>query len=220
MTSRQRSSAATAPRGEARQLRSADRDRRWRVGESDRSESDGQAESPGSFRQAGDLTIDQDLNFERRSWRLQRVAWVIGTLVLIAALAGVFGHGPMSDASVESSDGALRLDYSRLTRSQSPSDLNFEIGPTAPRQGGQARLWIDRAFLNGSRIDRITPEPAEVATRGDRMVYTFHAPEGATAHVRFHLDVESLGSRAGAAGLLAADGSDGPSISFRQFVYP
>jgi hypothetical protein len=50
------------------------------------------AEKPHS----GDLELDQDLAFERRTWTVERVAWVAMGLMGIAALAGLLGPGPLS----------------------------------------------------------------------------------------------------------------------------
>jgi hypothetical protein len=41
------------------------------------------------------LQIDQALNFQRRFGRVQRVAWGLLALVPVAAIAGLFGGGPL-----------------------------------------------------------------------------------------------------------------------------
>ncbi|MDQ6718742.1 MAG: hypothetical protein M3Z17_10420 [Gemmatimonadota bacterium] len=43
------------------------------------------------------LGIAEDMNFQRRTWMVQRVGWAIMILVCIAALFGVFGKGPLSN---------------------------------------------------------------------------------------------------------------------------
>ncbi len=44
----------------------------------------------------GDLEVAQDRTFQRRSWTIQRVGWVVMLLVAAAALAGLTGSGPLS----------------------------------------------------------------------------------------------------------------------------
>jgi hypothetical protein len=51
--------------------------------------------------------IDEDLNFQRREWKIQRAGWVTMALVIIAALLGVFGAGPLSSATIETEGVAL-----------------------------------------------------------------------------------------------------------------
>ena len=36
--------------------------------------------------------------YHRREWAVQRIGWCVMTLVLAAAVAGVFGSGPVSRA--------------------------------------------------------------------------------------------------------------------------
>ena len=58
---------------------------------------------------SGDLELDQDLIFERRTWTVERVAWVIMALVGLAALAGLLGPGPLSETTSGEQGGPLWL---------------------------------------------------------------------------------------------------------------
>ena len=51
----------------------------------------------------GDLQIHQDLCQERREWKIQRVGWLLMALMLVAALAGLLGPGPLSSTIAEDS---------------------------------------------------------------------------------------------------------------------
>jgi hypothetical protein len=42
----------------------------------------------------GDLEIQEDLPFQRREWLVERVAWGVMALLIVAALLGLFGTGP------------------------------------------------------------------------------------------------------------------------------
>ena len=53
-----------------------------------------------SMQRVGDLEIEQDHDFQRRSWRLQRAGWIVLSLVLLAGLLGLFGSGPLAHATV------------------------------------------------------------------------------------------------------------------------
>ena len=76
----------------------------------------------------GDLQIDQDLDAQRHHWIAERVGWTVITLVILAALLGLFGSGWLSEASVGTPEGALRLEYSRFGRFLAPMTLRLHSG--------------------------------------------------------------------------------------------
>jgi hypothetical protein len=69
------------------------------------------------------LQIDEDLAFQRREWKIQRVGWGAMALVIIAALLGVFGTGPLSNATLERE--GLRLEYERFCRFAAANGYRF-----------------------------------------------------------------------------------------------
>lgn len=54
----------------------------------------------GEVHRVGDLEIEEDLDHQRRCWKLERASWAVMALVLLAAMAGLFGSGPLSWATV------------------------------------------------------------------------------------------------------------------------
>jgi len=166
-------------------------------------------------RRAHGLEIDQDLAFARRSWTVQRAGWLAMGIVLVLALAGLLGSGPLSRSEV-SVPGLLRLEYQRFARYQASQTLSAHVAPAGAGAGG-IRLWIDRRFLDDSRVDTITPPPARVEAGGDRLVYVFPTRRpGEPVTIVFALQAERIGPRVGRVGL---DGNAGVA-RFRQFVYP
>ena len=163
----------------------------------------------------GDLEISQDLNFQRRSWVVQRVAWVMLALLILAALLGLFGSGPLSRAMAGRQDGPLRAEYHRFWRFKSPMSLRLHIGPQAARSG-QARVWLSRSYLEAMSVQHVTPQPQRVEVGPDRLTYVFtlSQPERPTA-VTFNIEPEMPGSVPGQAGL-----ENGAVVSFRHFIYP
>ena len=173
---------------------------------------------PGSagsgLQRVGDLEIGQDLEFQRREWTIQRIGWAAMALIGLAALLGLFGSGPLSNAAVGDGD-PLRLAYARFDRKRSPSDLRLEIA-AGTAQEGQVRLWLDRAYLAGLELQQILPEPDQAQASGDRTVYVFQVgdPNQAT-EVIFQVEHNTFGLKTGRVGLV-----DGPGLEFRQLVYP
>jgi hypothetical protein len=61
----------------------------------------------------GDLQIGEDVDFLRRAWRVQRVGWALLVLILLAALLGLTGTGPLSQATAGSEGGPVRVWFDR-----------------------------------------------------------------------------------------------------------
>ncbi len=167
-----------------------------------------------SVHRVGDMDLGQDLTFQRRSWRVQRVGWALWLLVLIAAAAGLLGEGPLSDATI-GARGLFQVQYERLVRHGAPVLLELHLEPGAV-QGDEARVWIDKAYLQGMQIQTMYPEPESVEARADGMTYVFKLDEpGEPASIIFNVTYDSIGLQHGQVAL-----NDGAPVSFSQFVYP
>lgn len=163
----------------------------------------------------GSLEIAEDFPFQRRSWLVQRVAWGFMALAILAALSGLFGSGPLSNAQSATPDGLLRIEYERFGRHNAPLTLRLHFARKVARDG-EVRLWIDRAYLEDMKPERILPEPKNVEVGGERLLYVFPlgSAEGPGA-ITFDLKPGSAGVIHGRAGV---DG--GGELRFRQIIYP
>ncbi len=166
-------------------------------------------------RRVGDLEISQDTAFQNREWVVQRVGWVIWLAVIGAALAGLMGNGPLTHATAGAEGDPLRVQYDRFVRHAAPEKLEIALQPGAV-QGKQARVWIDREYLEGLQLQNITPEPSSMEAALDRIIYTFDLDkQGEATTVVFDLEHESNGPKVVRVGL-----GDRQVASFTQFAYP
>ena len=95
------------------------------------------------------LELEQNLDFQQRSWALQHLGWAVMGLLILAALLGLFGAGPLSSLTTGSQDGLLVLQYDRFWRLQSPMILRVILRPMAI-QASEAQIWLSRAYLKVS----------------------------------------------------------------------
>ncbi len=166
-----------------------------------------------SIQRVGDLEIGQDVDFQRREWAVQRVAWVVAALILAAALLGLLGAGPLSRVTGEASP--LRVEYFRFERKHAPTRLRIEAAPGSAQEG-QLRLWMDRNYVAGVEIQQIEPEPEQVMVAGNRMEFTFQvADPGQPSEVVIPMQHDAWGIKTARVGLV-----DGPELAFKQLVYP
>ncbi len=62
------------------------------------------------------LQLPEDMRFQRAEWRVQRIGRLLMLAIVIAALAGVFGDGPLATRFHASGDGVLQVEYDRFVR--------------------------------------------------------------------------------------------------------
>ena len=113
----------------------------------------------------GDLEIEEDLAFQDRSWRAQRVAWVLMSCLLVLAMLGLFGTGPLSSATVGEPGAPIWVEYERFGKFRDRMTVRVHLGPGAAR-GAEARVWLDRAHQEAFRVEGVTSVSADVHKYG------------------------------------------------------
>lgn len=163
----------------------------------------------------GDLEVHQDLEFQRRAWVVQRVGWAVMLLVVLAALLGAFGRGPLAKAQAGARGDPVWMEYERFTRHASLGTLKVHLA-AGVAQNGKARVWLDRKYIQGVKIEDINPEPESVEAGQEGLVYVFSLADPAQpTTVTFHVQYDGYGSRRGGVGLAGRE-----PLRFSQFVFP
>ena len=164
---------------------------------------------------AADLGIREDMRRQRAEWIIERAGWALIALVLVAALAGLLGHGPLSRATAGEPGSRLWAEYHRFERHQAPTELRVHLGPGAG-SGGELRVWVGRGYLDAIELERVDPEPVAVEAGADQHVFVFAMPDpGRPTSVLFRFQPDTYGSLRGRLGL-----PDGEEVTFDQFAYP
>ena len=163
---------------------------------------------------ARDLQVEEDLTFQRRLWTAQRIGWVAFAVVLLLALLGLFGDGPLADRVLRSPDGRLTVSLHRFERHRSPSAIVVRV---RPEQGEESvEVWVSRDFAEDQRFETVHPEPDAVTVGADRFVYEFRVgADEREVEISFDTQPDGIGRANGRIGVL-----DGPSVAFGQFVFP
>ncbi len=172
----------------------------------------------GSSRKAGghsrQAPFDEDIGFQRRQWRVERFGWAAMVLVIIAALAGVFGGGGIvARATASDSTGLTEVRYARFARYSSSTIL--EVNVTASASARPMRLSISDQYLGAMNVRAITPPPTSTSIADRQHVFVFDRAASAAATIRFELVPESIGRHEG---WIAVDGA--APVFFAHFVYP
>ena len=155
--------------------------------------------------------VDDDMAFQRRSWKVQRIAWVVGLAILTAALLGLMGPGPLSSTHAGEPGGPLHVAYNRIERYQAPAMLEID----AESADGTVRLWMNRELAESVEVVDVVPQPDRVEVRPDRYTYHFAAPEPGRARIVIHYHANRYGRIPGRIGL-----EGGPDLDVSSFVFP
>ncbi len=162
-----------------------------------------------------DLEIAEDLDYQKRSWVVQRVGWVVMGLLALAGLLGVFGPGLAGEAKVGKPSDRLWVEYERFERFQSPGQLRVHLEPGAEK-AGQVRIRLSRDYIDQVQLQQVTPDPILVEAKGDHLVYVFQTAKlEQTTAITFYFQPQQIGSISGSVGL-----DTEPALSFSQFIYP
>jgi hypothetical protein len=165
--------------------------------------------------QVGSLDIGQDLEYEQRALKIQKVAFVIWALLLIAALAGLCGPGPLSQATTSTPDKAVQVQYNRFARMQAPTDLEVHLGPGVAKEG-HVPITLSDQYAENVEVRSVTPQPSGTHVGADGVTYSYDVPDaGQPGLVVFHLHPEKMGRLNGEIKV-----GDQPPLSFSQIVYP
>jgi len=160
-----------------------------------------------------ELAVGEDLEFQYRWWRFEKAVWISFTLIIVAAILGVFGRGPLAKSSFQTPDGAMNIKYERVERFATPSLLRIEFGPGAIHEG-KVQLWVSEGLITTLGNQRVIPQPSSSTLGQGGIFYTFPVTTN-PATAQFELTP----ARPGAYNLkLRIPGSQ--EVSLRIFVVP
>ncbi len=123
-----------------------------------------------------EVAVGEDLEFQRRWWRFERIVWSIFGVLLVLALLGLFGRGYLAKAERRSSDGSVDVRYDRIQRTGTPSKLSVSFGPQAIRDG-KIVLFVSQSIVKELGAQRVIPSPLQTSIGNDGLTYTFPATE-------------------------------------------
>jgi hypothetical protein len=158
------------------------------------------------------LQVHENLVFERRLWRVQRIGWIVIAALLLLALAGLFGNGPLSHAVA--SAGTLQVSYERFAHADAPATLRIDVRQPSE---GTVRVAINREYLDTLRVEHILPEPLRTVSGGEEHTFEFASPGNADLHISIEASPQAPGMPVARVRLLQEPNA---ILRFRQVVYP
>jgi len=152
----------------------------------------------------------EPLPFQRREWVTQRIFWALIALILIAAMVGVFGRGPLAHRTTANT--SLEVEYDWLTRVHSRSA--WTLTPRTPPVDGRYRVALDANWAQHFQIQDINPQPESARLVSGRWEYEF-AAAGSDVAIVFHVEPRKIGRLEGSIQL-----NEEPPLPMSHFVFP
>ncbi|WP_082056546.1 hypothetical protein [Pseudomonas sp. 10-1B] len=149
---------------------------------------------------------------QQRVWRFERVGWYVLVVIVLLALAGLFGNGPLSDAEVVSQDGRVKVEYQRLSRSGTTDSLFITVqGPP----GQPVMVELEGTLLRQASIETLQPEPLVSMSHGPALLLQLGTSNDGMATLYLTLRSEHVGILEG----IVRAGSNS-AVHFSTFLYP
>ena len=166
-------------------------------------------------KKVGDLQINDDMEFQRRSWIVQRVGWLVFALVILLAALGLFGDGLLSNAQAGQKEGELWLEYQRFERFQHEFRIKVYANENTAANG-EIMIQLDRHYLENVEVISVAPAPDSEIKDTDWITYVFKTNGGGSPFTAyFYVAPQKAGPLSGTFRL-----QNGDPVGFSQFIYP
>lgn len=149
------------------------------------------------------IQVADDMEFQRRSWCVQRLGrWLVFAFVLVA-LTGVLGGGGLAKMQAMSPDGRVVVEHRRVLRNE--ADARLVVRFAVPDNAGNPVLWISESLLAAFELEGMTPRAEREWSEGGRVVWEFDRRMRGALEVRLQLRARETGRHAGEIGLVGAE---------------
>lgn len=160
------------------------------------------------------LDVEQDMAIQKAEWRFQNIGATVMAVVVLLALLGLTGSGPLATAHFGTRGGDLYGTYQRFGRLESRMRITVEASPQ--EADGELRISASQDYLDKLRIETIQPTPVDVEVGNGEHVFVFTTPI-ATDHTRIIFFVRPI-DVGPIDGGFARPG--GPTVTFRHWILP
>lgn len=122
----------------------------------------------------GDLEVEEDRAYQERFWTVQRFAWGVMGLFILAAIAGATGSGgPLAHAVVKTPSGTI--DYPRIARWQAADQMTLRFPAST---SGPVEVELADTLVQALSVESIEPEPSSSTALGGSRRFTFDLGAG------------------------------------------
>jgi len=160
-----------------------------------------------------ELEVGYDSAFERKWRTIELVSHGLMAAIVIAALAGLFGRGPLSHRTHWTPDHRFGVDFEPLARYGTTTQVTLHL--SSPDPDVPVDVFVSSALIEPMGLQSIFPRPLDREAIGGGITYRFMIPAGQDSGLaRFVLKPATVGP-------VQIELHQGDaSLSFRQWVLP
>ncbi len=157
------------------------------------------------------LQLNEHRRFQERFWTIERLAWCVFALIIVAGLLGAFGSGGPLATKVTVIDRAI-VEHPRIGRWEGTDEMivRFKSDPAAQTRS----LFLSNTFTEVFQVEDIQPLPARTVIEASGQRLFFDNPGHDGGMVTLHLRAQSAGSASFSVGV------DGELASLSSFIFP
>jgi hypothetical protein len=168
----------------------------------------------GTNLSTGSIDLDDEIDWQRRSWKFQSWGRFAVVLFVIAGALGLFGGGIMGDEKVRDPQNQLEVQHPRFARHDSAYDVRITVQPALIRDGKVA-IWIDHELLKDLVVEGVMPEPESVEKSDAGIVLHIRSDAKGPLFIDGYLRTRRFGPGEGRVGVVG-----GPTVHLKHFIYP
>ncbi len=162
--------------------------------------------------QSRERPIREDMTYQLKVWRFERVGWYVLVLVVVMALAGVFSRGWLSSREVRSEDGNIRVEYEMFHRNGSTNALKIMLNSNPD---AAVELQLAGEMLDGFSIETLQPQPLRSSSSAQGLKLWLQPDRDGRATLYMTLRGDGLGLFRSQ---IATPGNHG--VKLDQFIFP
>jgi hypothetical protein len=134
--------------------------------------------------------------------------------ILLAALAGLVGKGPLSKMTAIGPDGSLRVEHQGFVRHHAPAELKIEIDERETASG-VVHLQLSKSFIEKSEMKSIAPQPERSYSGPKFFTYDIRVQTNSSATLRILFQPDHFGSHS-----FIVKINDAAPLELKHFAYP
>ncbi len=157
------------------------------------------------------LQLDEHRRFQERFWTIERIAWCVFALIIVAGLCGAFGSGGPLATKVTVIDRAI-IEHPRIGRWEGADEMMVRFKPDHAEQ--TRSLFLSNSFAEVFQVEDIQPLPMRTVIEAGGQRLFFDNPGNDGGMVTIHLRAQSAGSASFNLGI------DSELMSLSSFIFP